>query len=70
MPKKQAKKIYKCVKKKLEDRDVFIVKWKGFDTKDVRDLKSDLNHYLGMYQEELDKEAKGTVGSEPTEKKV
>ena len=52
MPKKITKKIFKVKKTKDLDYDHLVVKFKGLDKADVRQLRSDLDDFLGSYLEE------------------
>ncbi len=52
MPKKITKKIFKVKKTKDLDYDHLIVRFKGLDRADVKQLRSDLDDYLSSYLEE------------------
>ena len=53
MPKKAAKKkIFKAVKKKIDDKEWIMIRWKGYDKKQVKAFLVDLNEYIKLYQEE------------------
>ncbi len=52
MPKKITKKIFKVKKTKDLDYDHLIVRFKGLDRADVKQLRSDLDDYLSNYLEE------------------
>ena len=61
MPKKITKKIYKPVKKSIENskgkqEDFFMVKFKGLDKTEVKQLRTDMDEFLKDYlasEEEL-----------------
>ena len=53
MPKKVAKKkIFKAVKKKIDDKEWIMIRWKGYDKKQLKAFQADLNEYIKLYQEE------------------
>ena len=54
MPKAKVatKKIFKAVKKKVDDKEWLMIRWKGYDKKDLKAFQSDLNEYIKLYQEE------------------
>ena len=52
MPKKITKKIFKVKKTKDLDYPHLVVKFKGLDKADVRQLRADLDDFLSSYLEE------------------
>ena len=46
MPKKDARKLYKCVKKTFDDVTYLCVKFKNLNNKDVREVREEINHLI------------------------
>ena len=50
MPKKVTKKIYKVTRKEIaENKDNFVVKFKGLDKQEIKALRTDLDEFLKSY---------------------
>ena len=46
MPKKDTRKLYKCVKKTFDDVTYLCVKFKNLNNKDVREVREEINHLI------------------------
>ena len=50
---KSKAKIFKVVKKTVDDKDQLVVRYKNLTKKDAKDLKRDLNEFCQAYQQKI-----------------
>ena len=53
MVKSKVAKIFKVVKKTVDDKDQLVVRYKNLTKKDAKELKSDLNEFCQAYQQKI-----------------
>jgi hypothetical protein len=63
MPKKDQRKLYKCVKKTFDNTTYLCIKFKNLNNKDLREVRSEINNLLTDFwlpeETEYDPESEG-----------
>ncbi|MAB89473.1 MAG: hypothetical protein CMJ90_08455 [Planctomycetes bacterium] len=53
MGKSKVAKIFKVVKKTVDDKDQLVIRYKNLTKKDAKELKNDLNEFCQAYQQKI-----------------